>query len=222
VLFWGVFGALVFRAVAIAGGAALLENVHWTIYLFGAFLLLTGVRMARHRGVAVHPEHNPVLRLLRRTMPIGGEYHGQRLITRQAGRRVATPMLIVLVVVETTDLLFAVDSIPAVLAVTTNPFLVFTSNAFAILGLRALYFLLAGMIERFVHLRIGLAAVLIFVGAKMLVSDVYSVRIWASLLVIAVLIGTSMVTSVCRTRGSRDDQRAVTTAPSVWRGVSRS
>jgi len=196
VLFWGVLGALLLRAVFIAAGAALIENFHWTLYLFGGFLVITGVKMARHGKTEVHPDRNPVLRLVHRLMPMTPDYQGQRFVVRWAGRRVATPLLAVLVVVETTDLLFAVDSIPAVFAVTTDPFLVFTSNAFAILGLRALYFLLAGMVERFVHLRLGLAAVLVFVGAKMLVTDLYKVPIWGSLAVIALLIGTSIATSL--------------------------
>ncbi len=196
VLFWGVVGALVFRAAFIAGGAALLESFHWTIYLFGAFLVLTGIRMARHRNEEMHPERNPALRLFKRLVPTTDEEHGQRFVVRHAGRLMATPLLAVLVLVETTDILFAVDSIPAIFAVTSDPFLVFTSNAFAILGLRALYFMLAGMIERFVYLKVGLAAVLVFVGAKMLLSDVIEVPIWASLLAIATMIGVSVLVSL--------------------------
>ncbi len=196
VLFWGVFGALVFRAIFIALGATLIENFAWTIYVFGAFLVFTGIKMARHSEVEIHPERNPVLRLLRRVMPMSNDYHGKHFAVREAGKWVATPLLAVLVVVETTDIIFAVDSIPAIFAVTSNSFLVFTSNAFAILGLRALYFLLAGMIGRFVYLKIGLAAVLVFVGAKMLLTDVYHLPIWASLLAIAVLIGVSVVASL--------------------------
>ncbi len=195
VLFWGVLGALVLRAAFIAGGAALIQRFHWTIYLFGAFLLFTGVRMTR-RGVSdVHPDRNPFLRLIRRVIPLTDAYEGQRFFVRRAGHRLATPLLAVLVVVETTDLLFALDSIPAVFGVTTNPFLVFTSNAFAILGLRALYFLLAGMMRRFVHLKLGLAAVLVFVGTKMIITDLYTVPIWISFTVIAALIGCSIVAS---------------------------
>jgi tellurite resistance protein TerC len=196
VLFWGVLGALILRAIFIAAGAALIDNFHWTVYLFGAFLVVTGVKMARHGDAEVHPDRNPFLRLVRRVMPMTPDYRGQRFFVRRAGRRLATPLLAVLVVVETTDVLFAVDSIPAIFAVTTEPFLVFTSNAFAILGLRALYFLLAGMVERFVHLKLGLAAVLVFVGAKMLATDLYMVPIWASLAVIVVLIGTSIAASL--------------------------
>ena len=196
VLFWGVFGALVFRAIFIALGATLIENFHWTIYVFGGFLVFTGIRMATHQDAEIHPEHNPILRLLRRTVPMTTDYRGPHFFVRDAGRWIATPLLAVLVVVETTDVVFAVDSIPAIFAVTSNSFLVFTSNAFAILGLRALYFLLAGMIGRFVYLKVGLAAVLVFVGAKMLLTDVYKIPIYASLLAIVVMIGTSVLVSL--------------------------
>jgi tellurite resistance protein TerC len=196
VLFWGVLGALMLRAIFIAAGAALMDNFHWTGYLFGAFLVVTGVKMARHGNAEIHPDRNPFLRLVRRVIPMTPDYRGQRFFVRRAGRRLATPLLAVLVVVETTDVLFAVDSIPAIFAVTTDPFLVFTSNAFAILGLRALYFLLAGIVERFVHLKLGLAAVLVFVGAKMLATDIYTIPIWTSLVVITLLIGTSMAASL--------------------------
>jgi tellurite resistance protein TerC len=199
VLFWGVVGALVFRAAFIAGGAALLESFHWMIYVFGGFLVYTGVKMARHRDEEIHPERNPALRLFKRLVPTTDEYHGQRFTIRRAGKLVATPLLAVLVLVETSDIIFAVDSIPAIFAVTSDPFLVFTSNAFAILGLRALYFMLAGMIERFVFLKVGLAAVLIFVGAKMLLTDVWKIPIWISLAVIAAMILVSIVASLRRT-----------------------
>ena len=205
VLFWGVVGALVFRAIFIAGGAALLENFHWMIYVFGGFLVFTGIKMAMHRDLEVHPERNPALRLFKRVVPSTHEYHGQRFTIRQAGRRLATPLLAVLVLIETSDIIFAVDSIPAIFAVTDDPFLVFTSNAFAILGLRALYFMLAGMIARFVYLKVGLAAVLVFVGAKMLLVDVVKIPIWASLLVITAMIGASILVSLRVTAGRDDD-----------------
>jgi tellurite resistance protein TerC len=205
VLFWGIFGALVFRALFIGAGAALLDQFHWMIYVFGGFLVLTGIKMLRQRHSDVDPARNPVLRLMRRVMPITDEYRGQKLVVREAGRRLATPLLAVLVVIETSDILFAVDSIPAIFAVTTDSFLVFSSNAFAILGLRAMYFLLAGMIDRFVHLNAGLAAVLVFVGAKMLATDVYHLPIWASLAVITALIGGSVVTSLLTTRGRSEE-----------------
>jgi tellurite resistance protein TerC len=198
VLFWGVVGALVFRAVFIAAGAALLENFHWTIYVFGAFLVITGIRMARSSEAHVDPANNPVLRVFRRVVPVTDDYDGQRMVTRRAGRWMATPLLAVLVIVETTDVVFAVDSIPAIFAVTDETFLVFTSNAFAILGLRALYFLLAGMIGRFRYLRFGLAAVLAFVGAKMLLADVWKPPIWVSLGIIVLTIGMSVLISWLR------------------------
>lgn len=203
VLFWGIVGALLFRAAFIAGGAALLEAFHWTMYVFGAFLVVTGARLAVHRDEEVHPERNPVLRLFRRVVPSTSAYRGQRFVVREAGRLVATPLLAVLVMVETTDILFAVDSIPAIFAVTRDPFLVFSSNAFAILGLRALYFMLAGMIKRFVYLKVGLSVVLVFVGAKMLVADLYEIPIWASLLVITVTIGASIWISLRATANGR-------------------
>jgi tellurite resistance protein TerC len=204
VLFWGIFGALVARAVFIAAGAALLDQFHWMIYVFGVFLVVTGVKMLRQRHSEPDPARNPIVRLLRRVMPVTDGYRGQRLLVRETGRWLATPLLAVLIVIETTDALFAVDSIPAIFAVTTDPFLVFTSNAFAILGLRALYFLLAGMISRFAHLKAGLAAVLVFVGAKLLLSGVYHVPIWLSLLIIAALIGGSVATSLLTSRQPKD------------------
>jgi tellurite resistance protein TerC len=201
VLFWGILGALVFRALFIAGGAALLERFHFTIYIFGAFLVLTGIRMALHRDEEVHPERNPVLKLFRRVVPMTAEYHGQRFTVIDAGKRVATPLMAVLVLIETSDILFAVDSIPAIFAVTDDPFIVFTSNAFAILGLRALYFMLAGMMHRFVFLKLGLAVVLVYVGFKMLLSSTLHIPIWASLTFIAVTITVSILASLRSTTG---------------------
>jgi tellurite resistance protein TerC len=173
------------------------------IYVFGGFLVFTGIKMARHRNAEMHPERNPALRLFKKVVPTTDEYQGQRLTVRRAGRLVATPLLAVLVLIETTDIIFAVDSIPAIFAVTDDPFLVFTSNAFAILGLRALYFMLAGMIQRFVYLKVGLALVLVFVGAKMLASDLFKMPIWASLLVIALTIAISIVASLVKTSPTR-------------------
>jgi tellurite resistance protein TerC len=196
VLFWGILGALVMRGAMIAAGAALLHRFHWVVYVFGAFLVLTGVRMARQAEHAIDPERNPVIRLVRRLLPVARSYHGQQFFAREAGRLVATPLFVVLAFVETTDLIFAVDSIPAVFAVTTDPFLVYTSNVFAILGLRALYFLLAGVIHRFHFLKQGLAAVLVFVGAKMLLADVVEVPVGISLGVIGAVLGTSVAASL--------------------------
>lgn len=195
-LYWGVFGALIARGAFIFAGVALLDAFHWTIYVFGALLVVTGARMATHGDTEVHPERNPVLNLLRRVVPITDEYDGQRFFVRRDGRRWATPLLAVLVVIETADVLFAIDSIPAIFAITRNTFLVFTSNAFAILGLRALYFLLAGFLGRLAFLNIGLAAVLVFVGCKMLLSDVFHMPVVVSLLAIAAMIGVSVLVSL--------------------------
>jgi tellurite resistance protein TerC len=163
VLFWGILGALVMRGAMIAAGAALIAAFHWIIYVFGAFLVVTGIRMAMQTEHDIEPDANPVIRLVRRLMPVSERYDGQKFFTRATvggrARLAATPLFVVLVLVETTDLIFAVDSIPAIFAVTTDPFLVYTSNVFAILGLRALYFLLAGVIHRFHYLKLGLAAV---------------------------------------------------------------
>jgi len=197
-LYWGVLGALVARAAFIFAGVALLDAFHWTIYVFGALLVITGARMATHNDTEVHPDRNPILNLLRRAVPITDEYHEQHFFVRREGRRWATPLLAVLVVIETTDVVFAIDSIPAIFAITRNTFLVFTSNAFAILGLRALYFLLAGFLGRLAYLNVGLAAVLVFVGVKMLLTDVYHVPVWASLLTIAAMIGVSVAFSLRR------------------------
>jgi tellurite resistance protein TerC len=202
VLFWGILGALIFRGIFIGGGAALLDRFHWTIFIFGGFLVLTGIKMATHRHTELHPERNPVLRVFRRLVRMTPEYRGHRFMIREAGRFLATPLMAVLVIVETTDILFAIDSIPAIFAITRDPFIVFTSNAFAILGLRALYFMLAGMIDRFVHLKVGLSVVLVFVGLKMLASDVVKVPIWASLSFIAIVITVSIVASLRTTAGA--------------------
>lgn len=210
VLYWGVLGALVLRAIFIAAGAALLARFHWTVYVFGAFLVLTGLRMGAHRETEVHPERNPVLRMVRRAVPMTSDYRGQRFFVREAGRLFATPMLAVLVVIESTDVLFAVDSIPAIFAVTRDTFIVFTSNAFAILGLRALYFVLAGMIRRFTYLKYGLAVVLVYVGIKMLVSEHWKLPIWLSLGVIVVTITVSVVVSLARTGRMASPETAAT------------
>ena len=201
VLFWGVVGALALRAVFILIGAELLETYDWVVYLFGAFLIYTGIRMARHSNREVRPERNPVLRLLRRILPMTDGYRGQKLLVRERGKLMATPLLAVLVAVETTDVVFAVDSIPAIFAITTNSFVVWTSNAFAILGLRALYFMLAGLMQRFVYLSLGLSVVLVFVGAKFIWSDLFGkVPIWVSLPFIATVVAVSIGASLWKTR----------------------
>jgi len=198
VLFWGILGALVMRGGFIAAGAYALERWHWVIYLFGGILLLTGVKLALRRDEGFDPTHNPVLKLVRRLVPVSSAYDGQRFFTRENGRRMATPLLMALVMVEVTDLVFAVDSIPAIFSVTKDPFLVYTSNVMAILGLRSMYFLLAGVVHRFVYLKTGLAMVLVFVGAKMMLAGVVKVPVLASLAVIAALIGGSVALSLLR------------------------
>ena len=196
VLFWGIFGALVLRAVFIFGGVAILERFSWVIYVFGAFLLYTAVKLLRPSHGDVHPEDNPVLKLVNRVVPSTTEYDGQKLFTRANGKRLATPLLAVLIVVESSDVVFAVDSIPAILAVSREEFIVFSSNAFAILGLRALYFLLADLRNRFRFLQQGLAVVLAFVGVKMLISDWYHMPTYISLAVIAVVLTVAIVASI--------------------------
>lgn len=196
VLFWGVFGALVLRAVFIFAGVALIETFDWILYVFGAFLIFTAFRIARHQDAEIHPEDNPVLKLFRKVVPSTTEYDGQKLFTRRAGRLLATPLFAVLVLIESTDVVFAVDSIPAILAVSREPFIVFSSNAFAILGLRALYFLLAGMAGRFRYLNLGLGLILGFVGVKMIIAEWYHLPIWLSLGVIAVILTITIVASL--------------------------
>jgi tellurite resistance protein TerC len=197
VLFWGVFGALVLRFVFIFAGVALLERFEWMLFVFGAFLLVTAFRMIRHGDDdEVHPEHNPVLRVVRKVIPSTTEYDGQKLFTLQNGKRLATPLLAVLIVIETSDVVFAVDSIPAILAVSREQFIVFSSNAFAILGLRALYFLLADLREKFSLLQQGLAVILAFVGVKMLIAEWYHIATWASLTVIALVLAVSILLSI--------------------------
>jgi len=198
VLFWGVLGALVMRFGLILVGASLIDTYHWIIYVFGAFLVFTGLRMAlHHEDVEPRPEKNPLVRFAQRHMRVVPEFHGPRFFIPTAVGRAATPLLLALIAVETTDLIFAVDSIPAIFAVTTDPFIVFTSNAFAILGLRSLYFLLGGAADRFRYLKLGLAIVLIFVGGKMLLADMFHVGPVPSLLVIVSIlvaaIGASLV-----------------------------
>jgi tellurite resistance protein TerC len=205
VLFWGVFGALVLRAIFIFAGVALLERFEWLLYVFGAFLLYTAFKMVRHRGTEVHPDDNPVLKLVRRVVPSTTEYDGQKMFTRRSGALLATPLFAVLVLVEATDVVFAVDSVPAILAVSREPFIVFSSNAFAILGLRALYFALAGMAGRFRYLDLGLAAILAFVGVKMLIVQVYHLPIALSLTIIAAILTVAIVTSL---RADRRDESA--------------
>ncbi len=209
VLFWGIFGALVMRAAFIFAGTALLENLHWIVFVFGAFLLYTAWRIARSDDIEVDPEHNPVLKRVRQVIPQTDDYREEHFFVRENGRRLATPLLVVLISVELTDVLFAVDSIPAILAITTNEFLVFSSNAFAILGLRALYFLLAGMQDRFVYLNKGLGLILAFVGVKFILEGFgLTIPIWASLLFIAVVLTATIVLSLRHAPEGRQDADA--------------
>jgi tellurite resistance protein TerC len=197
VLFWGVIGALLMRAIFIGLGAALIARFHWIMYVFGAILIYTGIKLMRQGDDHdPHPERNPIYKLGRRLMPAVPEYHGKAFTIMKDGRRYATPLLMVLIAIEATDVVFAVDSIPAIFAITTDPFIVYTSNIFAILGLRAMYFLLAGVIDKFHYLNIGLAVVLIFVGIKMIVAEWYKVPIGISLGVIAGVLGLSIAASM--------------------------
>jgi tellurite resistance protein TerC len=198
VLFWGVLGALVMRAAFILAGGAFLQRFHWAIYVFGAVLAVTGIKLLLQRHEELHPERNPVVRAFQRLFPVTTDLAGDKFTVRRDGRRLMTPLLLALVAVEVSDLVFAVDSIPAIFAVTTDPFIVFTSNIFAILGLRSLYFLLAAVITRFVYLKVGLSVVLVFVGAKMLLMDLYKLPILASLGIIVGILGLSMVASLLR------------------------
>jgi tellurite resistance protein TerC len=212
VLFWGIIGALVMRGVMIAAGAALIQRFQWMLYLFGAFLIVTGIKMMFTRDEGVDPEKNPVIRLARKFFPISAEMHGQKFSILVEGRRVLTPLALVLITVETTDLIFALDSIPAIFAVTTKPIIVFTSNVFAILGLRSLYFVLAGAIEYFRYLKVGLSLVLVFIGGKMLIAPHGETHQWfqveiptnVSLLVVAGVILVSIVFSVAATRREKN------------------
>jgi tellurite resistance protein TerC len=197
VLFWGVVGALVARGVFILVGAALLQAFHWLIYLFGAFLVFTGIRLLSHQQQP-EPEKNPILRFLRRFIRSVSDYRGTHFTVVESKRRYATPLLLVLLTIEATDIVFAVDSIPAVFAVTRDPFIVFTSNIFAVLGLRALYFVLAGVLLQFRYLRVGLALVLSYVGIKMLISGFYVIPIGVSLAIVATLLGGSVLASLGR------------------------
>lgn len=196
VLFYGILGALVMRGLFIGLGTAIVSRFGWVLYVFGAMLVVTGVRMALKQDDEFKGERNPIVRATRRFVPISPEYHGKRFFVKEAGRRLATPLLLVLVIVEFTDLIFAVDSIPAIFGVTTDPFLVFTSNIFAVLGLRSLYFLLAAVVDRFYLLKYGLAVILTFVGAKMLAAPWVHVEIGTSLAIILAILGVSIAGSL--------------------------
>lgn len=200
ILFWGILGALVMRAIFIAAGVTLLNQFHWIIYVFGAFLVFTGVKLIADKDKEIHPENNPVLKLFKKVMPCTVDFEGDHFFVKKLDRWLATPMFVVLLVVETTDVIFAVDSIPAILAITSDPFIVYTSNVFAILGLRALYFALASFMRLFYYLNYGLSAILVFVGVKMLISNFYHVPPLAALGTIASILTISVVASIIRAK----------------------
>ena len=200
VLFWGILGALIMRGTLIAVGAALLEEFHWIIYVFGAFLIFTGIRMALQQEEHVQPDKNPVVKFFRRFMPVTENFEKDQFFVRRAGKLFATPLFLILLVVESTDLIFAVDSIPAIFAVTQDPFIVYTSNVFAILGLRALYFLLANVMDKFQYLKLGLSGVLVFIGAKMVIVDFYEIPIGISLGVVAGILTISILASLWKAK----------------------
>jgi tellurite resistance protein TerC len=200
VLFWGILGALVMRGALILAGAALLEQFHWIIYLFGAFLIFTGIRMALHRDEEIHPEKNPIVKFFKKFMPVTENFEKDKFFIRRSGKLMATPLFLVLLIIESTDLVFAVDSIPAIFAVTRDPFIVYTSNVFAILGLRALYFLLANVMDKFQYLKLGLAAVLTFVGIKMVIVEFYPIPVGISLIVVASILAISILASLWKAR----------------------
>jgi tellurite resistance protein TerC len=202
VLFWGILGALVMRGILIAAGAALLNQFHWIIYVFGAFLIFTGIRMARHQDEEVQPQHNPVVKFFRKLMPVTEGFEKDKFFVRRAGTLMATPLFLILLIVESTDLVFAVDSIPAIFAVTRDPFIVYTSNVFAILGLRALYFLLANVMDKFQYLKLGLSVVLTFIGVKMVIVDFYHIPVGVSLAVVAGILTISIVASLWKSRAA--------------------
>jgi tellurite resistance protein TerC len=196
VLFWGIIGALIFRAIFIALGALLIAKFHAIIYLFGAFLVFTGIKMAWAKDKQIHPERNPVLRLFQKMVAVTADYRGRHFFVREGGKWLATPLFVVLILVESSDIIFAVDSIPAIFAVTADPYIVFTANVFAILGLRSLYFALAGVMKLFHHLHYGLSIILVFVGVKMVLSDIYKIPIGTSLGVVGLIIAGSIGASL--------------------------
>lgn len=205
VLFWGIIGALLLRAVFIVGGVALIDNFHYIIYVFGLFLVYTGFRLFTNKDEHIEPEKNPVLKLLRRYMPVTNEYHEDKFFIKKIGRTIATPLFVVLVLIETTDVIFAVDSIPAVLAISSDQFIVYTSNIFAILGLRTLYFALAGVIHVFHYLNAGMSIILMFIGCKMLLADVYKLPIEIALGVIVLILLGSVVLSLLKPKNNAEN-----------------
>ena len=202
VLFWGIISALIMRGAMIGLGVQLIERFHWVLYIFGAFLVITGVKMFFSRKEAADPGNNFLLRLMRRHLPVTDDYHGSKFLARIDGKRVLTPLALVLMMVELTDLLFAVDSIPAVFGVTRDPFIVYTSNVCAMLGLRSLYFLLADVVDKFVYLKQGLAIILAFIGTKMLLAELAPIPTFVSLGVVALILAGSIILSLTFGRGA--------------------
>ncbi|MCA0445143.1 MAG: TerC family protein [Bacteroidetes bacterium] len=196
VLFWGIIGALIMRFVLILVGAALIQEFHWIIYIFGGFLVFTGIKMGIQSDEQMDPEKNPIVKLFRKYFPVTKDYVGNRFFTKIDGKTFATPLFVVVLVIEITDLVFAVDSIPAIFAITTNPFIVYTSNVFAILGLRSLYFALSGIMDLFHYLKYGLALILVFVGTKMMIVDLFKIPIMVSLLVVVGILAASVILSL--------------------------
>lgn len=208
ILFWGVIGALILRAALIALGSALVSQFEWVIYIFGGFLLVTGFKMAFQTDDDIHPEKNFIIRSVKKLFPVTHEYHEGNFFVRHSGKLFATPMLIVLISIEVTDLIFAFDSIPAIFAVTRDPFIIYTSNIFAVLGLRTMYFALSGIMTKFHYLRIGLSMILVFIGVKMLIMDIYKISIVFSLSVIALILIASIVFSLLKMRDEKEVSQA--------------
>ena len=216
VLFWGILGALVMRAIMIVAGTVLIAKFAWIIYVFGAFLILTGIKMIVKRDEEFHPERNPVVKWFKRLMPVTNEYREDKFFVRENGIRLATPLFVVLLLVEVSDLIFAVDSIPAIFAVTTDPFIVYTSNVFAILGLRSLYFALAGVMNKFHYLKIGLGVVLSFVGVKMILAHTaWKLDTLISLAVILLVLAAAVVLSLLRPKKAATPSVAMSVSPEL-------
>ena len=213
VLFWGILGAVLMRAIFIVSGVTLIQKFHFMIYVFGAFLVFAGIRMAFLKERGIHLDRNPILLLLRRWIPVADQYHDGRFIVRQNGHYVATPLFVVLLMIEITDVLFALDSIPAVLSITTDLTIVYTSNIFAILGLRSLYFAVSGLATRFYYLRYALTAILVFVGTKMLLTDIFKIPVHITLLVIVVFVVLSILASVARAHRMPHEIQAIRPDP---------
>jgi len=200
VLFWGIIGALIMRIIFIVAGVSLIQQFHWTIYIFGAFLVFTGIKMITQKDKKMEPEKNPVIKLARKIFNVTETLHEDKFFIKQSGKRYVTPLFLVLILIEVTDLIFAVDSIPAILAITQDRFIVYTSNVFAILGLRSLYFALSHIVHRFIYLSYGLAVILIFVGVKMILADFFKIPVYISLLIIALILALSIALSLLKTK----------------------